>query len=265
MSSPEALLIDTHCHLDYDYAPKSEADLVNEASREGVSHLITIAAEPDSLSRVPEIAARYPHVFYTLGIHPHEAIHLTEDHLSRIREKALSDPKCRAVGEIGLDYHYDNSPREIQRDALKKQLDLALELKLPVVIHSREAEEDLLEALTDYAGKISDRPAGVIHCFSGTQAFGQACIDLGFYISFSGILTFKKAEDLRQAAKVYPLEKILVETDSPYLAPIPFRGKKCEPSMVVHTARKLAEIKGITFEEAAKATSRNAKLLFGIV
>jgi TatD DNase family protein len=180
-------------------------------------------------------------------------------------DKAGRHPKCRAIGEIGLDYHYDHSPRDIQKSALKLQLDLARQLGLPVVIHSRDGEEDLLQALTDYSKQLTTGSIpGIIHCFSGTVAFGQACLDLGFYISFSGILTFKKADEVRTAAQLFPLDKILVETDAPFLAPIPHRGRKCEPSMVRLTALKLAELKGISFEEVARTTTANSKRVFRI-
>jgi TatD DNase family protein len=176
-----------------------------------------------------------------------------------------------AIGEIGLDYHYDHSPREVQRRVLEEQLEIALSLDLPVVIHTREAEEDQLQSLKSYIeqlpknadGKLK-KPPGVIHCFTSSQEFGKACLDLGFYISFSGILTFKAAEDLRNSARAYPIERLLVETDSPFLAPVPMRGRKCEPSMVVHTAKKLAELKGLALEEVSRITTANAKSVFRI-
>ncbi len=257
-------LIDSHCHLNYDYAPKSEADLIREAGEAGVSTLITIGVDLDSIATVQAISDRHPNVYHTVGVHPHEAISVQPGDLERIR-KAAFHPKCRAIGEIGLDYHYDHSPRDVQRRILEEQLMLALELGQPVVIHSRDAEPELLECLTRYAKLASaERIPGVIHCFSGTQEFGQSCIDLGFLISFSGILTFKTAESLRVAACAFPLESLLVETDSPYLAPIPFRGRKCEPAMVKHTAQKIADLKGIELEAVARATTANAKRFFRI-
>ncbi|MCM2278839.1 MAG: TatD family hydrolase [Oligoflexia bacterium] len=257
-------LIDSHCHLNYDYAPKSVDDLVREAAAAGVGTLLTIGTELATIDQVREISERFPNVFHTVGVHPHEAVTLSAADVERLRQ-AAKHPKCRAIGEIGLDYYYDHSPREIQRDRLERQLALALELGLPVVIHGRDAESDLLAALREYAARVpSGRSPGVIHCFSGTVEFGRACLALGFHISFSGILTFKTAESLREAAREYPLDRLLVETDAPYLAPVPNRGKKCEPAMVRFTAQKLAELKGLSVAEVARATTENARRVFGI-
>lgn len=257
-------LIDSHCHLNYDYAPKTADDLVREAHEAGVEALVTVGTDLGALDSMVAISERHPNVYHTVGVHPHEAATLGEGDLDKL-EAAARHPKCRAIGEIGLDYHYDHSPREAQRAQLEAQLELALKLGLPVVIHSREGEADLLEALTRYAGRVPPGGVpGIIHCFSGTKAFGQACIELGFYVSFSGILTFKSAEELREAARAFPLDRLLVETDSPYLAPIPYRGKKCEPSMVRLTAQKLAEVKGLSLEDVAAATTANARRVFRI-
>lgn len=258
-------LIDSHCHLNYDYAPKSVDDLINEARAAGVSTLVTIGVDPATLDVVREISERHENVYHTAGFHPHDAITIRDEDLAKL-EQAARHPKCRAVGEIGLDYHYDHSPREVQQSWLKAQLEIALKTQQPVIIHSREGEADLLAALTDYASRVpAGAIPGVIHCFTGTKEFGRACLKLGFYISFSGILTFKNAEDLRDCARDFPLERILVETDSPYLAPIPHRGKKCEPSMVRLTAMKLAEIKGLPFEEIARVTTENSRRFFRIL
>jgi TatD DNase family protein len=257
-------LIDTHCHLNYDYAPKSTEDLVNEAKAQGVGTLVTIGVDPGTLDTVQKISEKFENVYHTVGYHPHDSIEIQDEDLVAL-EKAAHHPKCRAIGEIGLDYHYDHSPREVQQKHLLSQLEIALRTQLPVVIHSREGEEDLLKALTAYAARVKPGAIpGVIHCFTGTKEFGRACLALGFYISFSGILTFKNAEDLRECAREFPLERILVETDSPYLAPIPHRGKKCEPSMVRLTAMKLAEVKGIAVEEVARVTTANARRFFRI-
>lgn len=258
------MLVDSHCHLDYDYAPKSTEDLLREAREAGVGILMTIGTDPASLAKVLAISEKYENVYHTVGFHPHEAVTITDADLVAL-EAAAKHPKCRAIGEIGLDYHYDHSSPEVQKKQLELQLDLARRVGQPVVIHSREAEADLLARLTDYSSKLpKDAERGVIHCFSGTREFGEACLKLGFYISFSGILTFKNATDLRECAAAFPLDRLLVETDSPYLAPIPFRGKKCEPSMVRHTAQKLAELQGLPVEEVARITSENAAKLFRI-
>jgi TatD DNase family protein len=262
--------VDTHCHLDYEGSEKPAAQLVDEALAAGVRTLINIGTDMPTLARVQEASDRFARVYHTVGVHPHEAATVQPGDLEKIRE-ASRHSKCLAIGEIGLDYHYDHSPRDVQRRILDEQLELALERNLPIVVHTREAEEDQLEALKKYIARIprkSDgtlaRIPGVIHCFTSSQPFGQACIDLGFYISFSGILTFKAAEDLRTAARSYPLDRLLVETDSPFLAPVPLRGRKCEPSMVVHTGRKLAELKGVSEAEVARMTTENAFKVFGI-
>ncbi|NDD92005.1 TatD family deoxyribonuclease [bacterium] len=256
--------VDSHCHLNYDYAPKSTEDLVREASDEGVTHLMTIGTDLKSLPDVVAISERFSNVHHTVGVHPHDALLMTDEDLSQLRQ-AASHPKCRAIGEIGLDTYYKNSPLDIQLHRLRQQLDLALETRLPVVIHSRDAEQELLHELRRYSERVSSEVVpGVIHCFTGTQAFGKACLDLGFYISFSGILTFKNAQELRESAKIFPLERILVETDSPYLAPVPFRGKKCEPRMVKQTGLYLAELRGIDPNEVARVTTENAKRVFRI-
>ncbi len=255
-------LIDSHCHLNYDYAPKSAEDLVREARANGVSHLLTIGTDLGTIGEVQALSERFENVFHTIGVHPHDGSTLAEDQVP-VLEKAARHAKCRAIGEIGLDYYYENSSREAQRSSLELQLDLALRLKLPIVVHSRDGEEDLLPLLARYAKSCSGDP-GVIHCFTGTTAFGKACIDLGFYVSFSGILTFKNADGVREAAKAYPLDRLLVETDSPFLAPVPYRGKKCEPSMVRATAIKLAEVKGQSIDTVAEVTTRNSRALFGI-
>lgn len=257
-------LIDSHCHLNYDHLPKTGDDLVREAQAAGVEAMVTIGTDLTSIEEIQKISEKYDCVYHTIGVHPHDSSTLTEAGMIAI-EKAAHHPKCRAIGEIGLDYHYDHSPRDTQKTWLKRQLDLALQLRQPVVIHSRDGEEDLFALLSDYSRQVSaDIIPGIIHCFSGTQEFGAKCIDLGFYISFSGILTFKKADEIRIAAQAFPLDKLLVETDSPFLAPIPFRGKKCEPSMVKITAQKLAEIKGLSFDEVAAVTTRNARRIFRI-
>jgi len=260
----EVRLIDSHCHLNYEYDGKTVDDLVREAGAAGVESLVTISVDFDTHPEVLAISEKFPNVFHTVGLHPHEGSRWKSTDADYLR-KAARHPKCRGIGELGLDYYYDHSEHGAQLEALRNQLELALEVELPIVVHSRDAEADLLPELEKYARRVKPgKQVGVIHCFTGTQEFGQKCLDLGFYISFSGILTFKNAEPLRVAAKAYPLDRILVETDSPFLAPIPFRGKKGEPSMVLQTAMKLAEVKGLSLDEVALATTANSKRLFGI-
>lgn len=261
-------LIDSHCHLNYDYAPKTCADLVKEATQAGVEALITIGTELSTFDEISKISDQFPNVYHTVGVHPHDAQTLEDSHFGTAQAKgvielAAAHPKCVAIGEIGLDYHYEHSPAEVQRRRLDQQLELALKIGKPIVIHSRDAEADLLGSLRAYASKAKGQ-VGVIHCFSGTETFGRACLDLGFYLSFSGILTFKKSDELRSIARALPLSRMMVETDAPYLAPMPFRGKKCEPSMVVKTAQMLAELKAVDFDVVAEITTKNARDLFSI-
>ncbi|NDG83677.1 MAG: TatD family deoxyribonuclease [Proteobacteria bacterium] len=260
------MLIDTHCHLNYEYdGGKTPDQLVAEAKANEVGILITIATEEANFKTVQEYSERFPTVYHTIGVHPHEASLVNPAVLDSMR-RFLSHPKCVAVGEIGLDYYYEHSEREKQRTECRSQLELAIETKKPVVIHSRDGEDDLLPMLTDYAKRQSGAASlGVIHCFTGTETFGRACLDLGFFISISGILTFKNSETLRQTVKAFPLDRLLVETDSPFLAPAPLRGKKCEPFMVKHTALKLAEVMGVSYETLAQVTTANAKKCFGII
>lgn len=261
-------LVDTHCHLNFPYENKTHADLVREAEAAGVRWLVTVGTDADTLAEITKIAETYPNVFFTAGTHPHDGSKLTDAHVELYR-RAAAHPKCRAIGEIGLDYYYDNSPREAQREAFQTQLDLALDVAKPVVIHSRDAEDDIVAALEPFSRMIRpklkpDQPPGIIHCFTGTERYGLECIRMGFLISFSGIVTFKTAENLRDCARKFPLENLVVETDSPFLAPIPFRGKKCEPSMVVKTAECVAAAKGLDLDAFANATTANARRVFGI-
>lgn len=270
------MLIDSHCHLNYDYDGKTAADLVREARDEGVGLLVSIGVDLETLPEVVAISEQFETVFHTVGVHPHEAektVALGRETVIGALTVAARHKKCVAIGELGLDYFYEHSPRPAQQELLQWQLDLALECGKPIVVHGREAEEDLKQMLTVHAEKWAEKwgnpragrkPIGVIHCFTSSEAFGQACVELGFYISFSGILTFKKADDLRLACLRFPLDRLLVETDSPYLAPMPFRGKKCEPRMVKQTTLKVAEIKGVPFEDVARITSENTRHLFNL-
>ncbi|MGK5086550.1 TatD family hydrolase [Bdellovibrionota bacterium FG-2] len=258
------VLIDSHCHLNYDYGAKTAADLVREAGLAGVDTLMAIATDVPTLPQVVAVSEAFPNVFHSAGIHPHEAAAATDEHLLEL-EKFARHPKCKAVGEIGLDFYYNLSSHEVQIQRFEQQLEVARQVGLPVVIHCREAEKQLLSQIQAYCrGLSAGAVPGVIHCFTGSIEFGKACLELGFYISFSGILTFKTAETLREAARAFPLDRLLVETDAPYLAPMPFRGKKCEPAMVVSTAQKLAETKGVSFEEVCAATRENTIRCFGL-
>ena len=261
----ESFLIDTHCHLNYEYDNgRTATQLVEACLMNNVKYQITIATDHTNFEAVQKISESFPSVFHTIGIHPHEASLVTPEILA-LMKTYLNHPKCVAVGEIGLDYFYEHSDREKQKLECASQLEIALEAKKPVVIHSRDGEEDLLDMLVDYARDLKGGYSpGVIHCFSGTEKFARACLDLGFYISLSGIFTFKTTEDLRQMVKGFPIDRLLVETDAPFLAPVPMRGRKCEPAMVKHTALKLAEVMGLPFDDLARITSENAKKCFNL-
>jgi len=258
-------MIDTHCHLFYFNKPgKNTHQVILEAFKTGVNTLINVGINLTQMTELQKISEEFEFVFHSIGVHPHETQNLHLEDLP-IMEQALQHAKCVAVGEIGIDYYYEHSPKMIQRERLRWQLELALKSKKPVIIHSRNGEEDLLEGLKEFTNQWDfTHPPGVIHCFSGSEAFGKACLDLGFFISFSGILTFKNANELRKMAQNFPLDRLLLETDAPYLAPEPFRGKDCEPKMIQETAKKLAEVKGLSLEEIEYVTTKNAKTLFQI-
>jgi len=250
-------LVDSHCHLD-DEKFAGDLDAVIERARAaGVERMMAIGTGdgPADLETAVRLADRYPFFYATVGVHPHDAAKATDDTFGRLRD-LLPDPKVLALGEIGLDYHYDFSPRDIQRTVFVRQLELAHDAGKPIVIHTREAWTDTMQVLREhYTG------AGIFHCFTGGPAEAQEGLDFGFHLSFGGVLTFPKAETVREAARLTPLDRLLVETDAPYLAPVPHRGKRNEPAFLVETARKLAEVRGIPAEELADVTTRNFERL----
>ncbi len=254
------MLVDTHCHLDPEHCGDGPAPVLERAHAAGVGAFVCVGVGGLAQARFAvKLAAERPDVVATVGVHPHDAADHDEA-LEGALAELLGTPRVVAVGEVGLDYHYDHSPRETQRAVFARYIARARELRLPLVIHTRNAAKDTLELLRSEGA--SD-VGGVIHCFSEDRAFAQSALDLGFYLSFSGIVTFKKATDIQDAAAYAPADRILVETDSPYLAPIPHRGKKNEPGFVVHTARFLAELRKVSFEELATSTTENARRLFG--
>ena len=251
-------LIDSHVHLD-DEKFNSDRDAVIERARAaGVECMMAIGTgNPPDLEVAVRQADRYPFIYATIGVHPHDASKATPETWTRMRELAWH-PKVLAVGEIGLDYHYDFSPRDIQRNIFEQQLALATECAKPIVIHTREAWDDTLEIL-----RAQWHGGGIMHCFTGNETQARQALDLGFHLSFGGVLTFPKAEEVRQSARIAPADRILIETDCPYLAPVPHGGKRNEPAFVVDTARRLAEVRGVPPEAIAEATTRNfEQLLF---
>jgi TatD DNase family protein len=253
-------LIDTHCHLDSDtFEPDREA-VIARARAAGVETMVAIGSGdgPPDLEAGIRLADAYPFIYATVGVHPHEASKADEPVWANLIA-LTAHPKVVAVGEIGLDYHYNFSPPETQREVFARQLAIARDANLPVVIHTREAWDDtfaMLEAHWPATG-----PGGIMHCFSGGPAEAERSLALGFHISFSGIVTYPKALDVQEAAKIVPLDRLLVETDAPYLAPVPYRGKRNEPAFVVETAKRLAELRGESFEAISSATTENWRRL----
>ena len=251
------MLIDTHCHLDPGYFGEGADPVIDRARAAGVIGFVAVGVGRDlSPARsAVALAARRPDVWATVGVHPHDAASLDDAAFDELSALALR-PRVVAVGEIGLDYHYLRSPREVQHAVFRRFIALARAVKKPVVIHTREAAADTLSILEEEGAR---DVGGIIHCFSEDRAFAARALDLGFDLSFSGIVTFKTAVAIKDVAAWAPGDRILVETDSPYLAPIPFRGKKCEPMHVVHTARHVAELRGEAFEALAARTTENAR------
>jgi len=253
------MLIDTHCHLDFpDFAAERD-DIVARAHAAGVKQMITISTRVRKFPEILAIAEKYPTVFCSVGTHPHNADEELDIPVSELIELARH-PRVVAIGEAGLDYFYDNAPREAQAIGLRNHIAAARETGLPLVIHSRSADEDMAAILTEETGKGAF--PFLLHCFSSGPELARIGVELGGYVSFSGILTFPKSEELREIAKTVPLERMLVETDAPYLAPKPFRGKRNEPAYVAHTAAVLAETVGISAEEIARITTENAFRIF---
>jgi TatD DNase family protein len=253
------MLIDSHCHLD---DPRFAGDLeavLDRAAAAGVTNILTIGTGdgPPEVDRAVRIAERFEPVFASIGVHPHDAAKVNAQTYFDLRALA-SHTKVVAFGEIGLDYHYDFSPREVQREVFVEQLKLAAEVDLPVTIHTREAWDDTLAILREHW-----RGDGIMHCFTGTPQQAREALDLGFHLAFGGVITFKTAEHVRDSARITPDDRILIETDAPYLAPIPYRGKRNEPSMMVETLRRLAEVRNTSAEAVAESTTRNFIRLCG--
>jgi len=256
----DAVLVDTHCHLDMIDDGLYADRVIDRALAAGVRAVITIGIDMDSSRKAVEFARKNPGVYASVGIHPHHAGDVTDDALDELARLARQQ-RVVAFGEIGIDTVKDYAPLAVQHDAFVSQLHLAKSLGLPVIIHNREAHEQIYELLR------ANGPfpaAGVIHCFSGDGATAKKFIDLGFYISIPGVVTFNNAQMLHDAVRAIPLSRLLVETDAPFLAPVPFRGKTNEPLYTLYTARKIAELKDVTLDEVARQTTANAQKLFGL-
>ncbi|MBL4846077.1 MAG: TatD family hydrolase [Planctomycetes bacterium] len=257
------MLIDSHCHVSTPRYEEDRDQVLARAREAGLIALIDVGCDVASSEASLALARSSPMVFAAVGVHPHEAKFYDETTPDALRRMA-ADPRVVAIGEMGLDFHYDHSPRDVQRRVFRLQLELARSLDMPVVLHIREAYEEGLALIDELNALPGPALRGVSHCFTGnaTQALGFS--ERGFGVSFTGVVTFKKALDLQEAARAIPLESVLVETDCPYMSPVPLRGKRCEPAFVVHTARKVAELRGISEAELEAATVQNTIRVFGL-
>jgi TatD DNase family protein len=253
------MLVDSHCHLDFPEFIDDMDDVVGRAAEAGVNHMLTICTRVSKFDQVLAVARLYDNIYCSVGIHPHNADsepQVTAEHLIRM----AADDKVIGLGETGLDFYYDNSPRDIQKRQFRAHIEASRQTGLPLIIHTRDADDEMAEILTEEAGK--GEFSGLLHCFSSSRKLADVAMELGLYLSISGIVTFKKADELRDIVKDAPIERLLVETDAPYLAPVPMRGKRNEPAFTRHTAEKIAEIKGLTLAEVARATTDNFFALF---
>lgn len=262
MSQP--LLIDTHCHLNFDRYHDDRDDIVNGAAEVGVTRIIIPAVDVKTTQQALQLAQQYEGIFAASGVHPNDTANFDAEILADV-ERLSHQPKIVAIGEIGLDYHWDKSPKDKQRAAFEAQLQVAKNRELPVIIHNREASEDVMAVLEawvrDLPQALRERP-GVLHSFSAPQVIADRALAAGFYLGFTGPITFKKAEDLRSVARNVPLDRILVETDGPFLTPEPYRGKRNKPEYIPHIVDRLAALKQISTEDMARATTENAVRLF---
>jgi TatD DNase family protein len=263
---PNIQLIDTHCHLNF-YKYNDDRDAVLErAQKAGVSRIIIPAIDLETCQEALDLADQYDGIYVAVGVHPNSTANFDSNIIAQIRDYAQHD-KVVAIGEIGLDYYWDKSPKDKQRTAFEQQLDLAAELELPVIIHNREASDDVLDVLENWVetipNSLKQRP-GVMHSFSAPSEIAERTMAIGFYFGFTGPITFKKAQELRDVAQTIPLDLMLVETDGPFLTPHPYRGKRNEPAYVQYMTEKLAELHDLSYEVMAQQTTHNAERLFNL-
>lgn len=251
-------IIETHCHLDY-LEKEPLVEILKKSKEQGVEKIITISVEPDNFDAVFNLAKTHSDVYFTQGIHPHDAKKSNDQAIAKIKERC-SHEKMVAVGEIGLDYHYNHSPRDKQLEVFEAQLNIAIEYNKPVVIHSREADEDMMEMLAKYGPKLPRN--GVIHSFTSSLELAKVALNNGFYIGFNGIITFKSAQNVRDVLNIVPIEKILIETDAPFLTPTPHRGKENAPFYLPHILAKICELKEVEEQKASEIIYKNSQDLF---
>ena len=257
------MIIDTHAHIDGDAYDEDREAVIARARENGVQYMVNIGCDIESSYRSMELAEQYDFIYATAGIHPHDVKSIDAESYAHLRQLLLH-PKVIALGEIGLDFFKDYSPHDEQRTHFRKQIQLAREMNKPIIIHSRDAKDDIIAILSEFYAKDATAHSGIFHCFSGDQELADKALEMGFYISFSGAITFKNAEDLRNVAKTIPADRLFAETDCPYLTPAPHRGKRNEPAYVNFTAEKLAEIRGLKIEDVQRTMALNFFELFGI-
>ncbi|MCA1061748.1 TatD family hydrolase [Rossellomorea aquimaris] len=254
------MLFDTHVHLNAEQFDEDLEEVISRAREAGVEKMVVVGFDRPTINRAMELIEQYDFLYASIGWHPVDAIDMKDEDLTWIEELS-HHKKVVAIGEMGLDYHWDKSPKDIQKEVFRKQIQLAKKVKLPIVIHNRDATQDIVDILREEgAGEVG----GIMHCFSGSPEIAQECVDMNFYISLGGPVTFKNAKKPKEVAKEIPLEKLLIETDCPYLAPHPYRGKRNEPAYVKLVAEQIAELKEVSLEEVEKITTENAKKLFNI-
>lgn len=254
------MLFDTHVHLNADQFQEDIEEVVQRAQEAGVSRMVVVGFDRLTITRAMDLIEKYNWLYAAIGWHPVDAIDMTDEDLQWIEELS-SHPKVVAIGEMGLDYHWDKSPKDIQKEVFRRQIRLAKKVKLPIIIHNREATQDIVDILKEEnAGEVG----GIMHCFSGSAETALECVKLNFYISLGGPVTFKNAKKPKEVAQAVPIDKLLIETDCPYLAPHPYRGKRNEPAYVKRVAEEIAELKNLSYEEVAASTMENAKKLFQI-
>jgi len=254
------MLFDTHVHLNADQYEDDVDEVIVRAQEVGVETMVVVGFDEKTIKKAMNLVEMHDFLYAAVGWHPVDAIDLTEERLAWIEELA-AHPKVVAIGETGLDYHWDKSPKEVQKDVFRKQIQLAKRVNLPIIIHDREAHQDIVDILKD---EKAEDVGGIMHCFGGSLEIARECLNMNFYLSFGGPVTFKNAKRPKEVVKEVPLDRLLIETDAPFLAPHPFRGKRNEPAYVKLVAEQIAELREVDFEEIAKQTTVNAKRLFGI-
>lgn len=254
------MLFDTHVHLNAEQFSEDLNEVIDRARMEGVQYMVVVGFDRPTIIKAMELIEEYDFIYASIGWHPVDAIDMRDEDLEWIEELA-KHPKVVAIGEMGLDYYWDKSPKEVQQEVFRKQIQLAKKVKLPIVIHNREATADIVTILKEESAA---EVGGIMHCFSGSVEVAKECVEMNFYISLGGPVTFKNAKKPKEVAQEIPLKKLLIETDCPYLAPHPYRGKRNEPSYVKLVAEQIAELKGLSYEEVSQVTTENAKILFGI-